>query len=143
MRRILSILVVVIFCASSVSGQSLRDYFKFEGISLQSEQNATMTFVNQSDYTMTIKVLHIYGGLYRTIVLDPWSRSVVRFSQSSSYKLKIKAVHNKSVSYHDGGDFKVTCNDYEVSRGTMEFRMATYGSGLGPTISAKEFESNE
>jgi hypothetical protein len=33
-------------------------------------------------------------------------------------------------------------NEYEWTEGTMEFMLSTYGNGLGPTISAKEFESN-
>ena len=41
-----------------------------------------------------------------------------------------------------GGKFSVTCNEYTWTDGIMEFMLSTYGSGLGPTISAKEFESN-
>ena len=91
---------------------------------------------------MTLKVMKLYGGLYTTVTLSPHSSRTVTFSNTSSYKLKIKAVHNGRPSYHDGGKFSVTCNEYEWTEGTMEFMLSTYGSGLGPTISAKEFESN-
>lgn len=56
--------------------------------------------------------------------------------------MKIKATHNGSVSYHDGGSFSVTCNDYEWTEGEISFSLSSYGNGLGPSISAKEFESN-
>ena len=56
--------------------------------------------------------------------------------------MKIKAVHNGIQSYHDGGNFSVTCNEYEWTEGTMEFMLSVYGNGLGPRISAREFESN-
>ena len=82
---------------------------------------ATMTFTNQSGYTMTLKILGIYGGLY---------------------SVKIKAVNGRSVSYHNAGTFSVTCTSTRRSEGRMSFQMSSYGSGLGPSISAKEFESN-
>lgn len=103
---------------------------------------ASITFSNKSDYTMTLKIIYASGGLYSTIVLNPHSSRLVTFGSSNTFKLKIKAVHRNTTSYHDGGYFPVTCTEYEWTKGEMSFELSTYGSGLGPTISAKEFESN-
>ena len=39
-------------------------------------------------------------------------------------------------------EFSVTCNEYEWIEGSMELMLSTYGSGLEPAISVKEFESD-
>ena len=91
---------------------------------------------------MTLKIMRTYGGVYSTVTLPPRSSQKVTFPNTASYKLKIKAVLRGQASYHDGGKFSVTCTDYEWTEGTMEFMLSSYGSGLGPKISAKEFESN-
>lgn len=144
MRKLFATLVAFLtLCTGAISAQSslnnMRDLYAY---SSQSKENASITFKNKSDYAMTLKIMKIHGGLYSTISLPAHSIRTVMFSSTSSYKLKIKAVHNGSTSYHDGGKFSVTCNEYEWTEGTMEFMLSTYGSGLGPTISAKEFESN-
>lgn len=108
-----------------------------------SAQNlANIRFNNRSDHYMTIKIIYSYGGLYTTINLPPNEARNVTFGKSGSFKLKIKATHNGMTSYHDGGDFSVTCTKYEWTEGEMTFTMSSYGTGLGPSISAKEFESN-
>lgn len=106
------------------------------------KNNASITFKNSSDYTMTLRIIHSFGGLYTVVLLPAHSSRVVGFNKSGSFKLKIKATKYGQSSYHDGGKFSVTCSEYEWTEGTMEFMLSTYGSGLGPSISAKEFESN-
>ena len=103
---------------------------------------AKIRFNNRSDHYMTIKIIYSYGGLYTTITLPPNEARNVTFGKSGSFKMKIKATHHGVTSYHDGGDFSVTCNNYEWTEGEMTFTMSSYGTGLGPSISAKEFESN-
>lgn len=107
-------------------------------------QQASVTFSNNSEYTMTVRILYSTGGYYNTVYLNPHSSRTVYFDRSNSFKMKIKAVHGGQTSYHDGGRFSVTNNGYEYSQGSISFSMSTYGSGsgLGPKISAKEFESN-
>ena len=109
----------------------------------QKKEQASITFKNRSDYSMVVKIIKSYGGLYETVYLGAQSSRTVKFGTSASYRLKIKATHNGHTSYHKGGNFSVTCTATEWTEGSMEFRMSTYGSGLGPTISAKEFEKNE
>lgn len=103
---------------------------------------ASITFRNSSDHTLTIKIIGMYGGLYQTVVLVPKSSKVVNFANTATYKLKIKATKNGYSSYHKGGNFSVICNGEEWTEGEISFQMSTYGNGLGPSISAKEFESN-
>lgn len=141
MKKFLATFLLVLFCVVSTSGQS---YYGNSASSYQvTKQNATITFQNRSDYTMTLKVIKLYGGLYTTVVLSPHSSRTVSFSNTNTYKLKIKAVHNGQASFHNGGKFSVTCTEQEWTEGTMSFSLSTYGNGLGPKISAKEFESNQ
>lgn len=111
-------------------------------VEISSSHSASITFRNKSDYTMTLKIIYSSGGLYSTVVLSPHSGKVVNFSKSNTFKLKIKAELYGDVSYHDGGYFSVKCTEYEWTEGEMSFELSSYGSGLGPKISAKEFESN-
>lgn len=142
MRKYLFI-IIMLFVSSIITYAHVKwDYCSSSCIKIQKEQQASITFINKSDYIMTLKIIKSYGGLYTTITLSPHSSRIVTFSNTSSYKLKIKAVHNGIPSYHDGGNFSVTCNEYEWTEGTMEFMLSVYGNGLGPRISAKEFESN-
>ena len=146
MKKILLILTIftvvsvadLAFCANRNLGECISSN---EANALQKTQ-ASVTFRNKSDYKMTLKVIYSYGGLYSTVVLNPKSDRVLYFSRSGTFKLKIKAEHYGSVSYHDGGSFSVTCTDMEWTEGEMSFSLSIYGNGLGPTISEKEFESN-
>lgn len=142
MKKYLLVVIVILVSSVVISAQMQSEPFSSSDVKTENKQLASITFKNKSDYTMTLKIIKSYGGLYSTITLSPRSSNTVTFSSTSSYKLKIKAVHNGISSYHDGGKFSVTCNEYEWTEGTMEFMLSIYGDGLGPRISAKEFESN-
>ena len=142
MKKYLTVFIIMFVCSAIVSAQTWEIPYPSTSLNSLYQEKASITFKNKSNYTMTLKVMNYYGGLYSTVTLSPRSSRTVTFSRTSSYRLKIKAVHNGQPSYHDGGTFSVTCNEYEWTEGTMEFMLSTYGSGLGPTISAKEFESN-
>lgn len=138
------ILALIIGLASIASAEAQFNYGGlYANSSYSSSQNASITFRNQSDYTMTIRVLYAGGGYYSTVSLRPHSSQKLSFSKSGSFKLKIKAASSYGqVSYHDGGKFSVTCTSSEWTEGEMSFQLSSYGSGLGPSISAKQFESN-
>lgn len=142
MKKYLTVLVLLFVVSVTVSAQALGYPWSSSSVGSQSQRKASITFMNSSDCSMTLKVMNYDGGLYSTVTLQPHTSRVLTFARTSSYRLKIKAVHKGRPSYHDGGTFSVTCNKYKWTEGTMEFMMATYGSGLGPTISAKEYESN-
>ena len=142
MKKVILVAIVAILGVVSVSAQNniwgASDNRAFS----YSSQDASVKFTNKSNYSMTLRIINSNGGLYLTVQLYANSSRNVSFSSTSSYKLKIKAVHNGQTSYHDGGNFSVTCTKTQITEGEMTFSMSTYGSGLGPTISAKEFESN-
>ena len=110
------------------------------------KSNATMTFKNQSKYHMTVKILKLKGGLYYTVDLPPHSSETVDFYSSATYKMKIRAMVSGRASYHKGGNFSVTSTSERWSQGEITFKLVVTktggGSGLGPTISKKEFDSN-
>lgn len=140
MKKLVILLIAFIgyFAIPAVAAET-QHYHQYE---YTQSKSASITFTNKSGYTLTLKILGIYGGLYQTVVLGPRSSKVVYFGSTATYKLKIKAEKYGQVSYHKGGNFSVTCNNYEWTEGEMSFQMSTYGSGLGPSISASEFNSN-
>ncbi len=142
MKKIILTATIAIIATLGVDAQ---DFFGFGypnyGYSNR-QNNATITFNNSSDYSMTLKIIYSYGGLYTIISLPAKSSKYVSFSNSGNFKLKIKATRYGQSSYHDGGTFSVTCTDTEWTEGEMTFEMSTYGNGLGPSITAKEFESD-
>lgn len=143
MKKFIFALLIFIITGFSASAQFNYGSVGERSSYSSSRQNASITFSNQSDYTMTLRIIHAGGRNYSSLVLRPHSSSSVSFSSSGNFKLKIKAVSSfGDVSYHDGGNFSVTCNSTEWTEGEMSFRMSSYGSGLGPKISAQQFESN-
>lgn len=118
-------------------------YYNGGGYYSAETTSAKMTFRNDSQYNMTLKIIGIYKGLHSVVSLPAYSSRIVSFTNSATYKLKIKAVNGRHVSYHNAGNFSVTCTKTKISQGQMIFKMSTYGSGLRPSISAKEFESNK
>ena len=137
MKRIVFLLLLglTMGITTSVQAQSVPQYYT-------QDNNATITFSNKSGYSMVVKIIGYYGGLYQTVSLPPHTSKTVYFSKSATYKTKIQATRNGHTSYHKGGNFSVTCTETEWTEGEMSFQMSTYGSGLGPSISSKEFESN-
>lgn len=138
MKKIIMILMFV-FTLLPIQAQ----YYNGGGYYSAETTSATMTFRNDSQYNMTLKIIGIYKGLHSVVSLPAYSSRIVSFTNSATYKLKIKAVNGRHVSYHNAGNFSVTCTKTKISQGQMTFKMSTYGSGLGPSISAKEIESNK
>lgn len=129
------VILAMLFVSLSVNDA----HAQWNSQSYSQSNRASIVFKNKSEYTMTLKIVGIYGGLYTTVSLYPQSSNRVYFGSTCTYKLKIKAECNGSVSYHDGGNFSVTCNEREYTEGEMSFSLSTYGSGLGPRIPAQEF----
>lgn len=143
MKKILISALLAVMAFTSANAQSDEWWYNpLSTVSQRQSHNASITFSNQSDYTMTLKIINLYGGLYETVSLGPHFQQTVFFGKTASYKLKIKAVHNGRASYHKGGTFSVTCTESRWTEGEMSFRLSSYGNGLGPSISAKEFENN-
>ena len=133
------LMAIMLMISPTIIAQSTYSNYEY---SVQ-KNTASITFKNSSDYTMTLRIVHSFGGLYTAVSLPAHSSRTVSFSKSGTFKLKIKATKYGQSSYHDGGKFSVTCNDTEWTEGEMTFQMSSYGSGLGPSISAKEFENDK
>ena len=138
---------ILVFLLSLVSIFTVTAQYPYGSIygnySNSNSQKASITFRNNSDYTMKLRIIYTGGGFYSSVSLRSHSSSTVTFSKSASFKLKIKASSEYGhVSYHDGGIFSVTCTSTEWTEGLMTFQLSSYGSGLGPSISAKQFESD-
>lgn len=140
MKRLM-ITLVMLFALSATS-MFANTYLTITSNDRHVNENATVVLRNSSDYTLTLKICHLYGGTYRVVELYPRTNRTIAFGKTATYKLKIKATKNGQSSYHDGGNFSVTCNQYEWSEGEMSFKMSTYGTGLGPSISKAEFEND-
>lgn len=142
MKRLILSLIIGLVSIFSMNAQF--NYGDWDAnTSYATNQSASITFRNKSDYTMTLRIVYANGGYYTSVSLRPHTSSKVSFSKSGNFKLKIKAVSSYGqVSYHNGGNFSVTCNAREWTEGEMSFQLSSYGSGLGPSISAQQFESN-
>ena len=56
-----------------------------------SNEEASLSISNRSDYTLTIKVMRSSGGLYTTVTIPAKSSRTVYFSNSGSFYTKMKA----------------------------------------------------
>ena len=142
---VLATITITLLSNSNVHAQYYGDLFEPSNSNdtyCQQRQNASITFRNESDHSMQLKIVGLYGGLYQSISLFPHSSRTVYFSSSATYKLKIKTSLRGQTSYHDGGKFSVTCTATEWTEGEMSFKLSSYGNGLGPSISRKEFEND-
>ena len=143
-KRVLFVIFALLVSINTFAQNHISDYDY--PIYTKQKSNATMTFSNQSGYHMTVKILKLQGGLYSTVTLPPYSSETVDFYSSATYKMKIKAMISGRASYHKGGNFSVTSTSERWSQGEITFKITVSkhggGSGLGPTISKKEFESN-
>lgn len=109
--------------------------------------NASITIVNRSDYTLTVKIMKTGGrGLYSMVNIYPRSSNVVSFSSSDSYYTKTKATKGGLISetlYRMSGAFSVKCDETGYTEGTMEFYVSSGAGGSGQGISKSEFESDK
>lgn len=107
------------------------------------EQNATLKVVNNSDYYMTLKVMKEYGGVYTTLYIPSRSSSVVSFSRSGRFYIKMKAEKGLDVLYKKDSPFSIQCDDNGYTEATLSYYVSgSGGSNAGQSISRKEFESN-
>ena len=106
-------------------------------------QKASLTFNNRSNYTLTIKVMHLGGGLYRTVTVAPNSSTNVYFGNSGTFYCKTKAEKWGDTVYQKSSSFTVQNDSHGYTCGSMEFYVTSskYGGG-GSNISKAEFEKN-
>ena len=116
------------------------------GYSLSSQSYATITIINRSDYSLTVKIMKTGGrGLYRIVNISPKSSSTVSFSNTDSYYTKTKATKGGIVPetlYRKTGVFSVQCDENGYTEGTLEFYVTSGSGGSGQGISRSEFEND-
>jgi len=110
---------------------------------------ARLTIENNSQRTMTVKVMKDYGGygsLHETVTIPSYNSSTIYFSESGYYFTKTKAVLNgKEPVYQKGQPFQVT-NDrtgYSVMTLTFSIKESAVPQVIGgKQISKAEFDKN-
>lgn len=117
------------------------------GYSRAQSTSASITIMNRSDYSLTVKIMKTGGrGLYRTVNISPKSSSTVSFYSNDSYYTKTKATKGGLIPetlYRKTGSFTVQCDENGYTEGTLEFYVSSGSGGSGQGISKSEFESNK
>jgi len=148
MKKMIFLMLLMLGLTVNVNAQGWYSGSSNSGYSQHQSHNATITIVNRSEYTLTIKVMYTGGrGLYRTVYISPKSSSAVSFSRSDNFYYKAKAEKSGLLGetlYRKGGVFSVECDESGYTEGTLEFYVSSSGSGSsGQGISRAEFEKNE
>lgn len=111
------------------------------------QERASLTLVNRSDYTMTIKLMKSsYSGdsLHTTVTLRPRQSQILYFGNTATFYTKTKAEKKLSPTvYKKGSKFSVYCGMDGYSESVLEFYLSSSGGGsMGQSISKAEFERN-
>jgi hypothetical protein len=130
MKAILLFLLVILACVNSFA-------------------QARLTIVNNSQRSMTVKVMKGYSGkgiLYETTTISSFGRETIYFSESGYYFTKTKAVlAGKEPVYQKGQPFEVTNDKTGYSVYTLTFSIKESNVPQvtgGQKISKAEFEQN-
>lgn len=137
MKKLISILTAVLTLSVVVSASAAENSVEYDVY----QQNAVIHISNRSDYTITVKVMRVNGGLYTTRTIGPRSSSSVSFEKSGDFYTKTKAEKGLETLYKKGSIFNVYCEADGYTEGTLEFYVSGYGSS-GQSISKAEFEKN-
>ena len=117
------------------------------GIVANAQERASLTLVNKSDYTMTIKLMkstYSSDSLHATITLRPRQSQMLYFGHTATYYTKTKAEKTLSPTVYKKGDkFSIYCGRDGYSEAILEFYLSSSGGGsMGQSISKAEFEKN-
>lgn len=116
--------------------------------SLQLQAQARLTVENNSQRSMTVKVMKGSGkgALYKTVTISSYSSETIYFSESGQYFTKTKAVFKgRNPVYQKGQPFRVTNDETGYSVMTLTFSItesATPQLTGGKQISKSEFDQN-
>lgn len=116
--------------------------------SLQLQAQARLTVENNSQRSMTVKVMKGSGKgtLYKTVTISSYSSETIYFSESGQYFTKTKAVlKGRNPVYQKGQPFRVTNDETGYSVMTLTFSITESAiphlTG-GKQISKSEFDQN-
>ena len=108
-----------------------------------SNEKASLSISNRSDYTLTIKVMRSNGGgLYTTVTIPAKSSRTVYFSNSDSFYTKMKAEKGLETLYKQDSPFSIQCDSSGYTEASMSYYISSYGGSAGKSISRSEFEKN-
>ena len=111
---------------------------------LQTQNSASLTIDNRSDYRVTVKVMRTNGrGLYQVVYLAPYCSTTIYFSSSDSFFAKSKADKGCTTLYKMGSSFSVRCDNFGYSQATLAYYVSGGNGGAGRNISKSEFERNQ
>lgn len=143
-KRIMKkLLVMVCLMAGMIQAVNAQGWYPMASTARSMYSTATLTIRNQSEYTLTVKIMRTgERGLYQTVYIGPKSSSCVSFSRSGSFYTKTKAEKDWSGTlYKRGGVFRIQNDETGYSEATLDFFVSSYG-GSGQSISRAEFESD-
>lgn len=81
MKKLISILTAVLTLSIVASASAAENSVEYDVY----QQNAVIHISNRSDYTITVKVMRVNGGLYTTRTIGPRSSSSVSFEKSGDF----------------------------------------------------------
>lgn len=141
MRRIFTFCLLITLAVISVNTYA-NDYVT-ESDYAYSNEKASLSISNKSDYTLTIKVMRSNGGgLYATVTIPARSSRIVYFSKSGSFYTKMKAEKGLETLYKQDSPFSIQCDRSGYTEASMSYYISSYGGSAGQTISKSEFEKN-
>jgi hypothetical protein len=145
MKKVILIFALVIGFVLNMNGQGwYSNSGNSSGSSYKTSATASLTIMNRSSYTLTVKIMKTGGrGLYQTVSISPKSSSTVSFYSSDTFFTKTKASKGLETFYKKSGVFSIQCDEEGYSQATLEFFVSSGGGGTGQGISKAEFESNK
>ena len=141
MRRIFTLCLLITLAVFSVNAYA--NECVTESDYSYSNEKATLSISNRSDYTLTIKVMRSNGGgLYTTVTIPAKSSRTVYFSNSGSFYTKMKAEKGLETLYKQDSPFSIQCDNYGYTEASISYYVSSSGGSAGKSISKSEFEKN-
>ena len=141
MKRIFTICLSIALAVLSVNAYA-NDYVT-ESDRSYSNEKASLTISNRSEFTLTIKIMRNNGGgLYSTVSIPARSSRTVYFSNSGSFYTKLKAEKGIETIYKQDSPFSIQCDSSGYTEANMSYYISSYGGSAGKSISRSEFEKN-
>lgn len=141
MRTIFTICLSVALAMFTVNAYA-NDYVTESEYSYSNEK-ASLSISNKSDYTLTIKIMRNNGsGVYSTVSIPARSSRTVYFSNSGTFYTKLKAEKGMETLYKQDSPFSIQCDNNGYTEANMSYYISSYGGSAGKSISRSEFEKN-
>ena len=109
-------------------------------------ENATLTIRNNSDRTLTVKVMKSAGGVHAVVYISPRGSRVVSFTKSGYFYTKVKTERSQyDTMYSKGETFFIQNDDRGYSESELTFTIieSKYPQSGGEHISKSEFEKDD